>query len=82
MTDEEKRVRYQNIVYRLSVINSRIENLNNSISVLKKNIKKNITIDGEGLKEDTVKEINTTLESASVEIKGNIIPSLKNKMYS
>ena len=31
MTEEQKRIRYRNIVYRLWIINNKIEQLNNSI---------------------------------------------------
>ena len=82
MTDEEKRIRYKNIVYRLRIINNKIEDLDNSISSLKEAVKKSITIDDEGLKEDNLKDINKSFDSASSNIRGNIIPSLNNKIYS
>lgn len=82
MTDEEKRIRYKNIVYRLRIINNKIEDLDNSISSLKEAVKKSITIDDEGLKEDNLKDINKNLDSASSNIRGNIIPSLNDKIYN
>lgn len=82
MTDEEKRIKYKNIVYRLRIINNKIENLDNSIYSLKETVKKSITINDEGLKEDNLKEINEILDSISSNIKGDIIPSLNNKIYS
>ena len=82
MNDEEKRIKYKNIVYRLRIINNKIENLDNSIYSLKETVKKSITINDEGLKEDNLKEINEILDSISSNIKGDIIPSLNNKIYS
>lgn len=81
MTDEEKRIKYKNIVYRLKIINNKIENLDNDIFLLKEIIKKSITINDVGLKEDNLKEINKNLDSISSNIKGDIIPSLNNKIY-
>ena len=39
MTDEEKRIKYKNIVYRLRIINNKIENLDNSIYSIKETVK-------------------------------------------
>ena len=82
MTDEEKRIKYKNIVYRLKVINNKIENLDNDILSLKGTVKKSIAINDEGLKEDDLKEINKILDSIASNIKGDIIPSLNNKIYN
>lgn len=82
MTDEEKRIKYKNIVYRLRVINNKIEDLDNIIYSLKETIKKSITINDEGLKEETLKEINETLGTVSSNIKEDIIPSINNKIYN
>lgn len=82
MTAEEKRIKYKNIVYRLRIINNKIENLDNSIYSLRETVKKSITIDDEGLKEDNLKEINEILDDIESNIKGDIIPSLNNKIYN
>ena len=82
MTDEEKKVKYKNIVYRLRVINNKIEELDNSISILKGTTKKSISIDNKGLKEEEMENMNILLKSVSSNIKGTIIPSLKNKIYN
>lgn len=81
MTDEEKRQRYKNIVYRLRVINSKIEDLENSISGLKETTKKSICINDQPYSESEINESTEKLKSAISSIKGNIIPSLNRKIY-
>lgn len=82
MTEEEKKVKYQYIVYQLSLINNKVENLNNSISILKNTIGKSLIINNIGIEEDTIDNIATNLKAVSSNIKGTIIPILNNKIYS
>lgn len=82
MTEEEKKARYKNIVYRLKIINNKINDLNSSISGLKYTIKRSITINDTTFKEDTIDNINSNLKDTSESIKDNIIPSINRKIYN
>lgn len=82
MTEEQKRIRYRNIVYRLWIINNKIEQLNNSISSLKQTTKNSILINEQVLEEEKLNDINNDLVNISYSIRGNIIPSLNYKIYN
>lgn len=82
MTDEEKKIRYSNIVYRLNIINSKINNLNSNIKQLNNTVKNNFSLNDKGLEEEAIDKVITLVESTSTSIKGTIIPSLNNKIYN
>lgn len=81
MTEEEKKVRYTNIVYRMYVINNKIVSLNNNINNLKSKILSNVAVNDKAISDDILNNINATLDSASSSISGYIVPSLNNKIY-
>ena len=81
MTDEEK-TRYKNIVYRLRVINNKVESLESSIANLKTTLKKSVSINDKGLKEEILDDANDKLNSVTSNIKGYIIPQINNKIYN
>ncbi|MEE3342500.1 MAG: hypothetical protein VZS44_00205 [Bacilli bacterium] len=78
--DEDKKKKLKNVVYRLKVICNKIEDLEKSVSKVNGTIKKNITVDGKGLKEGTLNNINKELKDRRSTIRNSIIPSLNNKI--
>ena len=82
MIDEDKKNRLRNVVYRLRIISNKIEDLESSISGTKETLKRSLTIDDKGLKEETLNELCNGLNQGAKSIKQNIIPSLNNKIYS
>lgn len=80
--DEEQKIKLKNVVYRLRVINSKIEDLESSISGAKETVKRSLSINDKGVKEETLNELCSGLTQSSKSIKGSIIPSLNNKIYS
>ncbi len=80
--DEEKKAKLRNVVYRLRIINSKIEDLESSISSANETVKRSLIINDKGVKEETLNEVCSGLVQASKSIRGNIIPSLNNKIYS
>lgn len=82
MTEEEKKIVYRNVVYRLRIITNKIDNLNSNMSSTKNTIKQNITINDQGFKEKDINDIINSLNNISYSIKNNIIPSLNRKIYN
>jgi len=82
MTDDEKKRRYRNIVYRLYSINNKIETLNSDINSLEDITAKSVIINDKTYNADKITSTQTNLTNASNSIKGNIIPSLNRKIYS
>ena len=80
--DEEQKIKLKNVVYRLRVINSKIEDLESSISGAKETVKRSLSINDKGVKEETLNELCSELTQSSKSIKGSIIPSLNNKICS
>ena len=82
MSDEEKKERYVNIVYRLNVIKNKTDNLCENIYDLENKMKSSILIDDdipESAKIDSsYNNANTTRNT----IRYSIIPSLESKIYS
>lgn len=76
---EDRRQMYKDIVYRLRVINNKIVDLNSSVVSMKDIINKNILVNDNCYKIDTIKNINNTLNSTYYNIYNNIIPSLNRK---
>lgn len=73
MTPEEKQDSYE-IVYMLSIIEDRLQDLNNNLSVLKNNLDKNLIINSRGYKQDSIENLKTSVK--------NIIWNVNNDIYS
>lgn len=81
ISEEEKKKRYQNIVYRLRIINSKIDDLNSSISSLENTTKRSLLINDEPYNSEKMSSAKMNLNSIFGTINGSIIPSLINKIY-
>ncbi len=80
--DEEQKIKLQNVVYRLRVINSKMEDLESSISSAKETVKRSLSINDKGVKEEILNDLCDGLAQSSKSIKGSIISDLNNKIYS
>lgn len=82
MGNAEKRIMYNNVIYTLENICRKVEELNTSINNLCVNEKRNVLINGKGLNEEVLSSLGNDLGNISREIKGNVVPSLYNKIYT
>ncbi len=82
MIDEENEVKLKNVVYRLRIINSKIEDLESSVSSANETVKRSLNINDKGVKEEILEEICDELIQISKGIDEDIISSLNNKIYN
>lgn len=83
MTEEdyERKMKIYNIIYRLSVINMRINDLNSSMTGVEYTLKNNLQVNDQAYKQSTITSCKSTLSSASNSISNYIIPSLQSSLY-
>lgn len=77
---EQQNERYEDIIYKLKMINNKLINYNNNIKSLQSIIEKNILINDECFKIKDINTINNMLRNVSYSISNNIIPSLNRKI--
>ncbi len=80
MNDEEKLQRYQNIIYRLQVIENKMSRLSRTLSELENASISSIEIDEKPFNNTELDGCKKTIREVSNTIKETIIPSLKKKM--
>lgn len=80
MKDEEKMQRYQNIVYRLQVIENKMSRLSRTLTELERTSVSSIEIDEKAFNKVELDDCKKTVRDISSTINGTIIPSLKRKM--
>lgn len=82
MEKEEEKERLKKVVYRLKVINEKIDNLQNSILSTKSTLNQSILINNQAPQSKTMSDINGELGEIRNSINSVIIPSLNNKIYN
>lgn len=81
MNDIEQKIKYQDIINRLTKINQRIQNLDKSISILETLINKSIFINDKCFKEEKIIEIKNIIKYCNLSITTNVVPSMNKKIY-
>ena len=82
MSDEEKKERYANIVYRLNVIKNKTDNLCENIYDLENKMKSSILIDDDIPESAKIDSSYNNANATRNTIRYSIIPSLESKIYS
>lgn len=82
MSDEEKKEKYRQMVYRLRIINNGIYGLNDSISTMQKTMSKSLSINDKEYGQSDINDIKKGLNSVSYTINNYIIISLTRKINS
>lgn len=82
MEKEEEKERLKKVVYRLKVINEKIDNLQTSILSTKSTLNQSILINNQAPQSKTMSDINGELGEIKNSINSVIIPSLNNKIYN
>lgn len=82
MDDEEKKLKYKNIVNRLRVIYRKVDELSGDVIELENITKKSIVIDNQPLNSSEIVDIKDDIINVSKSIRCSIIPSLNKKTYN
>ncbi len=77
MTEEERKQKYRNLLYRVNSINTEISKLNSDLIALKENLQENFKINNEYICQDEINSMITTSKSVSNELKNTVIPHIR-----
>lgn len=81
MYNTNQKVKYQEIIDRLTVINQKIQDLDKNIIVLENLMNKSIVINNSTFKKETIMEIKKNIKYCNLSIVNNLIPIINKRIY-